>query len=148
MLAPSAPWFLYINDDEWSNARCHAIDCTLRIVALTGCFAIGGLTSAEREPRESNSQIRIMPIGDSITEAEAGHASYRYWLWKRFEGAGIDVDFVGSRHGVHRGRARFADFDQDHEAYWGWKADQLLAKVRVSARIPQTRCRAVTPRYQ
>lgn len=26
-------------------------------------------------------QSRVMPLGDSITEAETGYSSYRYWLW-------------------------------------------------------------------
>jgi predicted small lipoprotein YifL len=41
--------------------------------------------------------LRIMPLGDSITEAEAGHNSYRRVLWKRLNGAGCSVDFVGSK---------------------------------------------------
>ena len=33
----------------------------------------------------STTAVRIMPLGDSITEAFAGHASYRYWLWKQLQ---------------------------------------------------------------
>ena len=29
--------------------------------------------------------LRVMPLGDSITEAEGGRASYRYWLFRALE---------------------------------------------------------------
>ena len=74
-------------------------------------------------------QTRIMPLGDSITSAEAGHASYRYWLWKDLEAAGFHVDFVGTQRGVEGGAPRFLEFDQDHEGHWGWRAEEVLAEV-------------------
>ena len=73
--------------------------------------------------------LRIMPLGDSITEAGGGFASYRYWLQKDLEASGIKVDFVGSRKGVFHGEPRFADFDQDHEGHWGWSTGEVLAKI-------------------
>ncbi|MCB0360671.1 MAG: hypothetical protein KDD44_13580, partial [Bdellovibrionales bacterium] len=85
----------------------------------------------------STNPLRIMPLGDSITEAEQGHASYRYWLWKLFEADGCFVDFVGSRRGVTDGTTngpelppRFDDFDQDHEGHWGFKIDMVLPRIR------------------
>jgi acyl-CoA thioesterase-1 len=63
--------------------------------------------------------LRVMPLGDSITEAESGRASYRYWLYHDLVRDGWKVDFVGSRSGVYGGAPRFADFDADHEGHWG-----------------------------
>src|SRR5215204_6437165 len=77
------------------------------------------------EERTLFAATKIMPLGDSITEAEGGHASYRYWLWKSLTQAGFnDIDFVGSRTGVFNGSPQFSDFDQNHEGHWGWRADE------------------------
>jgi hypothetical protein len=73
---------------------------------------------------------KVMPLGDSITEAETGHASYRYWLWQTIQSNGFtNVDFVGSRTGVLNGPPQFPNFDQNHEGHWGWRADQILANI-------------------
>ena len=76
-----------------------------------------------------SAQTRIMPLGDSITEAEAGHASYRYWLWHQLVNGGYDVDFVGSMSGVYLGAPLYEDFDQDHEGHWGIRADDVAYQV-------------------
>lgn len=72
---------------------------------------------------------KIMAIGDSITESAGGHASYRYWLWRKLLGNGYDVNFVGSMTGVHNGSPRYSNFDQNHEGHWGWRADEILAQI-------------------
>ena len=74
-------------------------------------------------------QTRIMPLGDSITSSEAGHASYRYWLWHQLMKSGYSVDFVGTESGVYAGSPLYPDFDQDHEGHWGWRADEVAARV-------------------
>lgn len=70
-----------------------------------------------------------MPLGDSITEAGDGAASYRYWLWHALQAEGYDVDFVGSRAGVYGGEPRFSDFDADHEGHWGWTTGEVLGRI-------------------
>lgn len=80
--------------------------------------------------------LRIMPLGDSITEAEAGHNSYRRVLWQRLNGAGCSVDLVGSKSGVSRGsrdsgsvRPPNPDFDLNHEGYWDYTVNDLIARA-------------------
>lgn len=73
--------------------------------------------------------VRIMPLGNSITQAHAGRNSYRRPLWHRLTGAGYGVDFVGSQKSNHNGLPAKPDFDLDHEGHWGWRADQLLASM-------------------
>jgi lysophospholipase L1-like esterase len=73
--------------------------------------------------------VRIMPIGNSITQAYAGRNSYRRPLWHRLTGAGYSVNFVGSQRSNHNGLPAKPDFDLDHEGHWGWRADQLLASM-------------------
>jgi acyl-CoA thioesterase I len=73
--------------------------------------------------------VRIMPLGDSITEGTSGDATWRYWLQKSLEANGCVVDFVGSRRGVRYGQPRFSDFDPDHEGHWGWTTSQMKAEI-------------------
>ena len=69
---------------------------------------------------------RIMPLGDSITEASGSRNSFRRPLWQALNDAGFDTDFVGSRSGNRDGEAPNPDFDTDHEGHWGWRADRFL----------------------
>jgi lysophospholipase L1-like esterase len=78
--------------------------------------------------------VRVMPLGDSITEAFAPHDSYRYWLWNALKADGYKVDFVGSMHGVFDGAPKDTNFDQDHEGHVGWTADQILSHLGPWAR--------------
>ncbi|MFH1102799.1 MAG: SGNH/GDSL hydrolase family protein [Pseudomonadota bacterium] len=73
--------------------------------------------------------IRIMPLGDSITQGYKGQDSYRRNLWLKLITAGIEADFVGSLKKNYRGKPLHADFDMDHEGHWGWRADHVLAKI-------------------
>jgi acyl-CoA thioesterase-1 len=93
--------------------------------------AANGGGTAERVASCGNSggPLRIMPMGDSITEAEVGHNSYRRDLWNTLRGAGCQVDFVGSQSGVLGGNPPNADFDQGHEGHWGWRTDQVSAQA-------------------
>lgn len=80
-------------------------------------------------PARACEPLRVMPLGDSITEADEGRASYRYWLHRAFERAGRPVDFVGSRTGVYRGKPLHEDFDQDHEGHWGWTTADVRRQI-------------------
>lgn len=73
--------------------------------------------------------VRIMPLGDSITQADKGHASYRYPLWTMLRERGCNVDFVGSLSANYGGENPEKGFDQDHEGHWGWRADQVINGV-------------------
>jgi lysophospholipase L1-like esterase len=73
---------------------------------------------------------RIMPLGDSVTQGDASHNSYRRPLWKTLEVVGFAVDFVGSQRSNHKGSPPQADFDTDHEGHWGWRTDQILEHIQ------------------
>lgn len=103
--------------------------------------------SASAAPTWSAIPIRVMPLGDSITQGQGGHGpTYRYHLWNRLVTAGYLVDFVGSLNqpftawqlGMPAQVGPFAtalepwpyaDFDLDHEGHAGWKAEDLLANI-------------------
>jgi lysophospholipase L1-like esterase len=75
--------------------------------------------------------ICILPLGDSITQSNDSHLSYRYPLWEKLTQAGRKVDFVGSLDENHGGVPDYPnnDFDRDHEGHWGWTADQVLKNL-------------------
>ena len=68
-----------------------------------------------------------MTLGDSITQAENGHNSYRKKLWEQLTVAGYNVDFVGSEN-RNKDNNNFEDssFDPDHEGHWGWRIDEII----------------------
>ncbi len=84
------------------------------------------LITCDAATKDNIHTIRIMPLGDSITQADSQHPGYRYPLWKLLKDGGYDFDFVGSMKDNHRGENPVQTFDTDHEGHWGWSADQIL----------------------
>ena len=79
---------------------------------------------------ETLSDIRVMLLGDSITQANTEHVSYRRPLWQKLNEAGFNnVDFVGSSQENQGGSNPNPDFDLDHEGHWGWFADEVLERI-------------------
>ncbi len=78
---------------------------------------------------------RIMPLGDSITQGDSKHNTYRRPLWIQLRKAGYNIDFVGSTREHVKGHSPLSDFDQDHEGHWGWRVDQVLEKIDGWSRI-------------
>ncbi|MFK7921205.1 MAG: GDSL-type esterase/lipase family protein [Bacteroidia bacterium] len=73
------------------------------------------------------SQIRVLPLGNSITQGKVGLPSYRQALWKMFEEANISVDFVGSLDAPFLCDEDVRDgFDPDHEGHWGFRIDEII----------------------
>jgi hypothetical protein len=95
------------------------------------------LTCAYAPPLSAAPPLRLMPLGDSITAATDGQASYRYWLWHLLRQGGYTVEFVGSQAGVYQGTPKYPDFDPHHEGHWGWTADAVLARLEQWARAEQ-----------
>ena len=79
--------------------------------------------------------LKILPLGDSITQAEVNRASYRYFLWKQLIDAQIKFDFVGSMDTqlsvYSKGTPPQPDyksqtFDPDHEGHFGWQISDVV----------------------
>ncbi len=70
-----------------------------------------------------------MPLGDSITQGNSTHNSYRRSLWLKLKQAGYAVDFVGSERFALGGSAPNPDFDPDHEGHWGWRIEEVLSRI-------------------
>ncbi|HEY7130271.1 MAG TPA: SGNH/GDSL hydrolase family protein [Nitrospira sp.] len=84
-------------------------------------------------PQRSSATVKIMPLGDSITESTKGRHSYRYYLWHMLLEHGYHVDFVGSQYGVGNGPPADPDFDMNHEGHSGWRADEILNQIQAWA---------------
>ncbi|MHC2991447.1 cellulose-binding protein [Pontibacter sp. HJ8] len=72
-----------------------------------------------------------MTLGNSITQGNTEHPSYRYPLWKKLIDAEIDFEYVGSHNVNSGGIPNLPDYKGKkytnlNEGHWGWRADQLL----------------------
>ncbi|AJR18367.1 hypothetical protein KR76_11780 [Pimelobacter simplex] len=71
--------------------------------------------------------MRILILGDSVSQGSSGDWTWRYRLWRRLVDAGVAFDLVGPRDDLWDLRAdapgamSYADpdFDRDHAARWG-----------------------------
>ncbi|MBJ7472868.1 MAG: hypothetical protein JHD16_16295 [Solirubrobacteraceae bacterium] len=119
MKSPVRPGVVPSQTTTLRTRRSGAARCALlAILAL----AVGS-APASAEP------IRIMPVGDSITQGAGGDYTWRYRLANslRLNGPASGVDFVGSRTGLYdtvkylqdwNQDYQIAEFDRDHHAVW------------------------------
>ncbi len=73
---------------------------------------------------ESNGGVRVMPLGDSITDGLTVPGGYPIDLWQKFVASGYKVDFVGSQS---NGPGELGD--HDHEGHSGWTIAQIDSNV-------------------
>jgi lysophospholipase L1-like esterase len=85
---------------------------------------VGAVARAEVAAAESNGGVRVMPLGDSITEGTQVPGGYRIGLWQRLSAASYRVDFVGTQF-----NGPPALGDHDHEGHPGWRIDQIDANI-------------------
>lgn len=90
-------------------------------LALAASVVVAGGAPAQAE---SNGGVRIMPLGDSITDGLNTPGGYRIGLWQRLANAGRLTDFVGS---ASNGPATLGD--HDHEGHSGWRIDDVDGSI-------------------
>lgn len=92
------------------------------------CLALVLTTLAvPRTAADGAAPLRILIIGDSVTQGSTGDWTWRYRLWRHLTDAGVSADFVGPRDDLldrntnTYGSHGYLDpgFDQDHAARWG-----------------------------
>jgi lysophospholipase L1-like esterase len=99
-------------------------------LGLAGALLVAGSVpapSARAVVPVTPEPVRILLLGDSVTQGSAGDWTWRYRLWQHFDAAGVPVDFVGPRSDLWDDIAKVhgstdyvdADFDTDHAARWG-----------------------------
>jgi lysophospholipase L1-like esterase len=113
----------------------------LRAPALVAAFLSLAAALPAAEP------VHIVCIGDSITQGRGGHASsgkkviptngWRWAFWKKTVDAEIPVKFVGSKTEGFGStpsypRYRGKQFDNRHEARWGWTTEGIRKALKES----------------
>lgn len=109
----------------------------------------GGFDGSEEETAEEpggipgppDGELRLMPVGDSLTHGSSGDYTWRYHLWSHLSDAGVDFTFVGpyndvySLDGEDSGDTYYADpdFDTGHAARWGRSAHDLADGISEAA---------------
>lgn len=79
---------------------------------------------------EIPNEIRIMLLGDSITQGDRERNTYRRPLWQKLQEADFDtVNFVGSQTENSDGPNPNPDFDLDHEGHSGFRTDEILLQL-------------------
>ncbi|TDI35740.1 MAG: hypothetical protein E2P03_00105 [Acidobacteria bacterium] len=96
-----------------------------RILFLALSSILGGVNPV------SGQILKILPLGDSITQANVDHYGYRYRLWVKLVDSGVTFDFIGSGNMNLWGNPPWPpikgkSFDSDHEGHWGWEANEIL----------------------
>jgi lysophospholipase L1-like esterase len=95
-----------------------------RVFAAAAALILSALLPGTPAAAESNGGVRVMPLGDSITEGTQVPGGYRIGLWQRLSADGYRVDFTGSQS---NGPASLGD--HDHEGHPGWRIDQVDANI-------------------
>ncbi|NJO19795.1 MAG: hypothetical protein HC838_06605 [Spirulinaceae cyanobacterium RM2_2_10] len=78
----------------------------------------------ERPPEEAMPSLKIMPLGDSITDGYNLPGGYRFPLWQALRDRGYPIDFVGSQQ---NGPATWPE--REHEGHSGWKIAQIHQRL-------------------
>jgi lysophospholipase L1-like esterase len=103
---------------------------SIAVLAVAGTMLAVGPASAE-----SNGGVRVMPLGDSITDGFNVPGGYRVDLWQKFVAGGYRIDFVGSQFNGPAGLG-----DHDHQGHSGWTIAQIEANAAnwLRATTPRT----------
>lgn len=102
------------------------------VATLSGGTPRAGATGTS-PPQAEAEPVRILLLGDSVTQGSSGDWTWRYRLWQHLTDAGVAFDLVGHRDdlqklGVQGATSQaYADphFDRDHAARWGMWAGFL-----------------------
>ena len=80
-----------------------------------------GLAAMAILPASAAAQVRMMPLGNSLTDGDGSSngGGYRFHLYSALNNANLEFDFVGSL----QGGTGFPD--TNHEGHGGFRADQL-----------------------
>jgi len=112
------------------NKRKLIIISTAGIIAALGGGILFLLIPGQPAP------VRIMPLGNSITQGDVEFGSYRRPLWHMLNKLGYNVDFVGStRLHYPRHEPLIPDYDMDHEGHRGWRVEHILARIEGEAEL-------------
>ncbi|PDP88316.1 GDSL family lipase [Glycomyces fuscus] len=122
-----------------------AMAVTLLLIQTGSGEGAAGEGNAEEPvtvPGPPDGELRVMVVGDSLSQGSSGDYTWRYHLWSHLRESDVEVDFVGPYDGMYAlaeqefGNQDYADpdFDTDHAARWGTTAQDLSTEAaRVAA---------------
>ncbi|MDC0835255.1 SGNH/GDSL hydrolase family protein [Geitlerinema sp. CS-897] len=89
-------------------------------ISMLLAISWGGCRNYPTTEPMTNEPLKIMPLGDSITEGYNVPGGYRIDLWQHLRDRGYAIDFVGTQ-------ANGPDIlpDKDHQGHSGWRIDEL-----------------------
>lgn len=87
------------------------------LLLATGLMGVVGTVQA-------STPVRVMPLGDSITDGYTTPGGYRAQLWNDIRNSGLTIDFVGSQFNGPGGLG-----DHDHEGHPGWTIGDIDAQI-------------------
>jgi lysophospholipase L1-like esterase len=99
----------------------------LLVGALTAAAMLTTTTAAEGTRAQDSvaaAPVRIMPLGDSITDGAGVPGGYRISLRQKLVAAGRSIDFVGS---MVNGPGSLGD--REHEGHSGWTIGQIDSNI-------------------
>jgi hypothetical protein len=95
----------------------------IAVLAALCAFLFGSAAPARAMLRTPVPPMRVMIMGDSISQGIGGDWTWRHWLWQEFVRQQVPVDFVGPRNSVATGYGtryeRTTPWDADHAALSG-----------------------------
>jgi hypothetical protein len=117
-----------------------------RLLVLVLLQVPGSAQQRQQQPQPQRRQLCLLPVGDSITQADRQHDSYRLPLWRKLldaNGDSTEVLYTGSMvnhwdespstthpQASHNGRP----FPPHHEGHAGWTSENLLKGLDPGAR--------------
>ncbi|MBB5801050.1 lysophospholipase L1-like esterase [Saccharothrix ecbatanensis] len=103
------------------------------LLAVSALVVAQPAFSAAAPPPTAAAPVRIMPLGDSITEAPG---CWRAYLWDRLQKTGYtNVDFVGTKSSG----GCSVPFDTDHEGHSGYSATGIADQNQLPAWLDAAR---------
>lgn len=112
------------------NSFGYVLGNAIGSATITATTVDGGFTDSADITVTTPTQgrvLKVMPLGDSITEGYTIPGGYRLKLWQDLENTGLEcgVDLVGT---LHNNSVSGLD-DPDHEGHSGWTTGQILAGI-------------------
>lgn len=109
---------------------------TLLVGPLTVATPATGSGAGSVVADGTGAPLRVMLVGDSMTQGQSGSTTWRYWLWRSFGDQGVDVTFVGPQTGLARGGGANLynrsdhGFEKSHAALAGTRFAYHLGRAR------------------
>ncbi|MBD1396619.1 hypothetical protein H9Q13_05525 [Pontibacter sp. JH31] len=128
----------------FSIIKSHQVRIFLILITLLATSCTEDQAEEFSPKPEAQKTLKIMALGNSITQGSAENPSYRYQLWRMLVDAELNFEYVGSldtnwdraaagtEHGadvaspamgeVYKGKT----FNNKHEGHWGWTLQETL----------------------